>query len=181
MNFSKLIKSIFLIFLTLLFSGCIHSVNKQGLVMSLSESSLSSSLEKKFPIKKDFILGKIAIENPKVSLPKHSGKIKIGIDLSLSSLFTPTQKGSFFISGIPSFKKENQSIYLKEIKIEEIKYGQIRLGDTVTKTFLSIFEPMVNDVFKNYPIYTIPKDSFQGTFVKNLKIEDSQLLVTYGL
>lgn len=164
-----------------LFTGCIHSVNKEGLVMSLSQETLSSSFEKKFPIKKDFFIGKLSINNPKVELPKNSQKIKIGIDLSLSSLFTPEQKGSFFISGIPSFKKENHSIYLKDIKIEEIKYAEIKLGDSVTRTFLSVFEPMINDVFKNYPVYTIPKDSFQGSFVKNIKVEDSLLLVTYGL
>lgn len=169
--------SIFII----LFTGCIHSVNKQGLVMSISETTLSTSFKKKFPIKKDFFIGNLSINNPKVELPKNSQKIKIGIDLSLSTLFTPAQEGSFFISGVPMFKKENRSIYLKDIKIEEIKYAQIKLNNSATKNFLTIFEPMINEVFKNYPVYTISKDSFQGTFVKNLKIEDSQLLVTYGL
>lgn len=174
-------KALVLVIFTLFFSGCIHSVNKQGLVMSISESKLSSSFQDSFPIKKDFILGKLAIDNPKVKLPKNTNKIQVGIDLKLSSLFTPTQKGSFEISGIPSFKKENRGIYLKDIKIENISYGSIKLGDTFTQSFLTIFEPMVNEVFKDHPIYTIKRDSFQGTFVKNIKIEDSELLVTYGL
>jgi hypothetical protein len=55
------------------------------------------------------------------------------------------------------------------------------IGNTFSKTFLTSLQPMVNEIFKKSPIYRIPKESFQGSFVKHISIEDKKLLITYGL
>lgn len=167
-----------LVFLT---SGCVHKIDKQGLTLAVSEDSLNESISESFPINEDFIFGSVKIENPKLSIPKNSQRIQAKINMQLSTFLTPTQKGSFSLSGAPYFDKKSASIFLKEIKIEELTFASFKMGKTFSNTFLKTLEPMIEKAFKEYPIYKIPKDSFQGSFVKDIKIEDTKLLVTYGI
>ena len=178
--FKKLIYIFSSITLLFLFTGCVHQIDKKGLTLSLSESELTSSFEDSFPINKDFIFGSIKIDNPKIDIPKASKKIKAGINLEFATMFTETQYGSFLISGEPYFNKEEASIYLQNVHIENFRFAELKLGDTFSKTFLKSLEPMVNQLFKKYPIYKIPEDSFHGAFVKDIQIKEEKLLVTYG-
>ena len=41
--------------------------------------------------------------------------------------------------------------------------------------------PVFNNIFTTMPIYKIDKTSFKGSFVKDVKIVDSELFVTFGL
>ena len=178
----KNFKSILFLFIfSFLFTGCIHQLDKQGLTLSLSETQLSQSFENSFPLKKDFVFGSISIDSPKIAIPKDSKRIKAGIDLDFKTMFTQKIAGKFSISGEPLFDKQSKAIFLQNVKIENLKFANLKLGDAFSKTFLSSLNPMVNQIFKKYPIYKIPNESFQGSFVKDIKIEDSKLLITYGI
>ena len=182
MQFYKKLYYIFSsIFLLFVLTACVHQIDKQGLTVSITPKELSQSFDNSFPINKDFIFGSIKIDNPKIEIPKNSKRINAGITLDFATMFTETQYGNFSISGEPLFNKKESSIYLQNIKIDNFKFAELRLGDEFTKTFLKSLEPMVNQLFKKYPIYKISKDSFQGNFVKNIQVKDSELLVTYGL
>lgn len=181
MNLIKKSKYLVILLLALVFSGCIHNLNNQGLVISLSEEELSDSFKSSFPQKKDFVFGTIVIEEPIITMPENSQRITASINLDFQTMFTQEIVGDFIISGEPLFNKESASIFLQNVKIENLKFSKLKLGDAFSKTFLSSLSPMVNKVFEQYPIYTIPKDTFQGRFVKNVKIEDSKLLITYGI
>lgn len=182
MSFYKNIKYIFSsIFLIFLFTGCIHQIDKQGLTLSITGNELSQSFDDSFPINKDFIFGNIKIDNPRIKIPKNSKRINAGINLDFTTMFTKTQYGNFSISGEPYFNKKEASIYLQNVTIDKFKFAELKFGDTFTKTFLKSLEPMINQLFKKYPIYKIPKDSFQGSFVKDIQVKDSKLQVTYGL
>lgn len=177
-KFSYLFSSLFLI---LFFSGCIHQINKEGLIVSLTQEELSQSFNESFPLKKDFIFGTIAIDNPTINILKDSQRVHAGINLDFQTMFTQKIAGNFIISGEPIFDKESASIFLQNVKIEEFKFMKLRLGNSFSETFLDSLNPMMNQVFEKYPIYIIPKESFQGNFVKDIKIEDSLLLITYGI
>ena len=181
MHFYKIFKQIFFSITSLfLFTACVHQIDKKGLTLSLSENELTKSFDDSFPINKDFIFGNIKIDNPKIDIPKESKRVKAGINLEFATMFTKTQYGNFMISGEPYFNKEEASIYLQNVEIENFRFAELKLGNTFSKTFLKSLEPMVNQLFKNYPIYKIPKESFQGTFVKDIQIKEEKLLVTYG-
>lgn len=167
--------------LTLFSTGCVHKIDKQGLTLNISESQLNSSFDDSFPIKNDFVFGTIEINSPKITIPKGTNRINANINMNLSTFLTKTQYGTFTISGYPYFEKKTSSIFLKDVKIDNFSFAQLQMGKGFSQTFLKAFEPMVNQAFKKFPIYKIPKDSFQGSFVKNIKIEESQLLVTYGI
>ncbi|WP_072679632.1 DUF1439 domain-containing protein [Arcobacter sp. LA11] len=182
MNFHKklqyLLSSIlFLFFLT----GCVHKIDKQGLTVSITPNELTQSFDDSFPINKDFIFGNIKIDNPTIEIPKNSKRINADINLAFATMFTEIQYGNFSISGKPLFDKKESSVYLQNVKIDNFKFAELKLGNEFTKTFLKSLNPMVNQLFRKYPIYKIPKESFQGSFVKDIQIKDSQLLVTYGL
>lgn len=175
--FLKLFTSIVLVFL---FSGCVHKIDKQGLTLSISEDSLNSSIKDSFPKEENFIFGSIKVFNPNLEITNSSQRVKATLNMQLKTLFTPTQNGTFTLSGTPYFVNKDKSIFLKEIKIEELNFAKYKMGKTFSNTFLKALEPMINKAFEEMPIYKIPKDSFHGSFVKSMKIENSELLVTYG-
>lgn len=55
------------------------------------------------------------------------------------------------------------------------------MSEDFTQNFRVSIEPIINEIFKKYPIYKIPDDAILGSFIKEMKINDSNLLVTYGL
>lgn len=182
MYFYKNLKiMIFFIISSFLFTGCLPQVNKDGLTVSLNSKQLSASFDDSFPQKKDFVFGTILIEEPIITIPKNSQRIMASINLDFKTMFTQKIVGDFIISGEPLFDKKSSSIFLKNVKIENLKFTKLKLGDAFSKTFLTSLSPMVNSVFEQYPIYKIPENSFQGRFVKNINIEDSRLLITYGI
>ncbi len=182
MSFNKKIHYLFSsLFLILFFAGCVHKVDKQGLTLGLTPSELSESFNDSFPLKKDFVFGSIVIDNPNIDIPKNSQRITAGINLDFQTMFTEKVEGNFIISGKPIFDKKSASIFLQNVKIEKFKFAKLKLGNSFYKTFLDSLNPMINQVFEKYPIYTIPEKSFQGSFVKDVKIENSKLLITYGI
>ncbi len=182
MNFNRYLKLIVLFSISFfLFTACSSQVNKEGIVVSLSQNQLSESFKHSFPQKKDFVFGTIVIEEPIITIPKNSKRITASINLDFKTMFTQEIIGDFTISGEPLFDKKTTSIYLKDVKIENLQFTRLNLGEAFSNTFLNSLSPMLNNVLEQYPIYTIPKNSFQGRFVKNVKIENSKLLITYGI
>ncbi len=171
----------FYIFLLSIFflTGCTSKTN-QGFVFSLSETELNSSLQDSFPLEEDFIFGKIVIDTPKITMKRNDKRMKIAIALNLSTLFTPNQKGSFSLWGVPKFNPKNRSIYLKEIEIETLSFSNMKLNKNLSNTFLKALNPMLNKAFEEFPIYTIPNDSFHRNRVKDIILDNGKLLITYG-
>lgn len=170
-----------LLTLILFINGCVHQVNKEGLTLSLDESQLSESFKDKFPIKQEFVFGKVEINKPLIDIPKNSKRINTKIALRFTTMFTNALSGNFSISGEPFFDKKEASIYLQNIKIENFALSNFKIDDKFSKTFLITLKPMIDKVFKKFPIYRIPKESFHGNFIKNIKIKEEKLLITYGI
>ncbi len=169
-----------ILLITFFFVGCANKTNTPSFVFSLSEAELNDSLQSSFPLEEDFIFGKLVVDTPKITMKKASKRMNIAVDLNLSTLFTPKQKGSFALSGIPKFNAKNRSIYLKEITIHTLSFSNMKLNKQLSNTFLKALNPMVNKAFEEFPIYTIPNDSFHRNRVKNIILEDGKLSITYG-
>lgn len=176
---TALILKAFLI--VLLFSGCVHNVSKEGLVLQVTEYELSQSFRKSFPFEKDLVFGSLILNKPTITMHKTKNRVKVGITLGLKTLFTNPIKGAFVISGEPEFRKDVSSIYLKNVKLENFHFGKLKMSDQFTNTFLVTMTPLINKIFNQYPIYTVPEDSILGSFIKDIKIGNSKLLVTYGI
>lgn len=180
MTIFKKTQLLFIVLLIVVFSGCIKKLGTDGLTLKIEESQLNNN-SKKFPIKRSFIVANVEIEQPHVFIKENTNKIAAQVDIKLAAIFLPKTEGSLQISGNPYFNKEDSAIYLKDVEIENLELTNTNLGKTFSKTLLSSFSPVIDEIFKTMPIYKIKEDSWKGSFVKDVKIEDSELLVTFGL
>jgi hypothetical protein len=62
-----------------------------------------------------------------------------------------------------------------------LKFTNIEIDKNFVNTLVSNTKPVIDDIFNTIPIYEVDKSSFKGSLIKDIKIEDSQLLVTFGL
>ena len=172
----NLLLALLLVFLT----GCIKKLDTDGLTLKIDESELNKS-SKEFPMKKNFVFANIQLEKPYIFIKDGTNRINAKIDISLSTVFMPSSFGTFALSGKPYFDKEKKAIFLEDVNIEELEFSNLDLSKNFTNMIMSNMKPVIDNIFTNIPIYEIDKSSFKGSFVKDVKIENSELLVTFGL
>jgi hypothetical protein len=165
--------------LILLFSGCIKKFDTDGLTLKIDESELNKTSEY-FPIKQDFVFANIDIKQPNIFI-SNTNRLNANMNINLSTIFIPSAAGTFTLSGNPYFDKEKSAIFLKDIQIEELRFSNMNIDKNLTNLLFTNMKPVIDSIFSNIPVYTIDKSSFKGSFVKDVKIEDSELLVTFGL
>lgn len=148
------------------------------MTLKIEESELNSSF-RDFPMERNFVFANVNINQPNLKIT--NDRLNALVDVDFSAIFIPKDKGIFELSGIPYFDKEKSAIFLRDVKIENIKFANIALDKNFTNLFVSNMNPVFNNIFTTMPIYKIDKTSFKGSFVKDVKIVDSELLVTFGL
>jgi hypothetical protein len=165
--------------LILLFSGCVKKLDTNGLTLKIEESELNKPSEY-FPIKQDFVFANIDIKQPNIFI-SNTNRLNANMNINLSTIFIPSANGTFTLSGNPYFDKEKSAIFLRDIQVEELKFSNMNIDKNLADMVFSNMKPVIDTIFSNMPIYKIDKSSFKGSFVKDVKIEDSELLVTFGL
>jgi len=171
---------LFILSLIVLFSGCVRNIDSDGLTLKVDEKELNSSTSKDFPIEKSFVIANVEVNKPNIFI-KEEDRISASLDMVLNMVFLPTSKGSIEISGKPYFDKEKSAIFLKHVEVDELNFTNKDVSRVINKTLFSSLKPLVDEIFKTMPIYTIPKNSFRGSFVKDIKVQNKELLVTFGL
>ncbi len=168
------------LFTTLLFTGCIQNISPNGLTVRVPASTVTSSLEKQFPIKQSLQYGDVELSNPKALLTRGSNRVVTGTSIGFSSALIPKQTGKLYVSGIPSFDAQTGNIYLKEPMIDKLEFNGYKLSDYLQGPLKSAIIPIINELFRTTPIYTVNRSSLQGSFVKNVVVDNGELLVTFG-
>lgn len=180
MHTYKKIQLLALFTFLILLTGCIKKLDSDGLTFKIDESELNKT-SKEFPIKKDFIFANVEVEKPNIFIKKGTNRLNATIDMNFSAIFMPHANSSVAISGVPFFNKTNSSIYLKDIQIEKVNLSNLDINKDFSNIIITNMKPVIDNIFTNIPIYQVDKSSFKGSFVKDVKIEDSELLVTFGL
>ncbi|RUM67721.1 MAG: hypothetical protein DSZ05_02155 [Sulfurospirillum sp.] len=170
-----------LLLLTLLFTGCIKDINPSGMTIVIPASRLTQSLQRQFPVTQNTDYGKVTLKNPKALLQKGSDRITAGATVLFSNSLIPQQQGSVYVSGKPYFDAKTGSIYLNDPNIEKLDINGYKLGNFLNGSVANQLKPLINEVFRQIPIYKMDRNSIQGSFVKNVRVEDGNLLVTFGL
>jgi len=178
--YKKILILVMLCFVVL-FSGCVKNLDTNGLTLKLDESELNKSASDKFPIRKSFLVANVEIDKPNIYIKENTNKIAASLDMSLAAILMPKTKGSIQVSGSPYFDKKNSYIYLRDVSIEKINFSNANTAQKIPTALLSSLGPLIDEIFKKVPIYKIKKDSWKGSFVKDMKVENSELLVTFGL
>ena len=174
----KILQSLIIFILVFTFSGCIKKFDGDELTLKIEESELNSSF-KDFPMERNFVFANVNINQPTLKIT--NDRLNALVDVDFSAIFIPKDRGVFELSGVPYFDKEKSAIFLKDVKIENLKFANLELDRNFMNLFVSNMNPVFNTLFTTMPIYKIDKSSFKGSFVKDVKIVDSELLVTFGL
>lgn len=170
-----------LIGLGVLLSGCIKDINPNGMTMAIPASRITQTLQQQFPITQNTEYGKVTLKNPKALLQKGSDRITAGATVLFSNSLIPSQQGSVYISGKPYFDAKSGAVYLREPSVEKLDFNGYHLGNLLKGSTTELVKPILDDIFQKIPIYRIQRNSIQGSFVKNVRVEDGSLLVTFGL
>ncbi len=176
----KYIASLFL-FASLALTGCIKDINPSGMTIAIPASQITESLQKEFPFEQKTKYGKVVLKDPKALLEKGSDKITAGTTVLFSNALIPEQKASVYISGKPYFDAASGNIYLNEPSIEKLEANGYQLTNLLKGSIKSAVTPVINEFFRNFPIYKVNRSSVKGSLVKNVRVEDGALLLTLGL
>jgi len=174
------IKLVILLF-SLFFTGCVHSINQQGLTIKIPASQITQSLEQQFPIAQNFQYGKVTLANPKALLHAGSDRIQAGTTIGFSNALIPEQRGTLLISGKPIFDAKSGAIYLTQPSIDRLEFNGYKLSSYIQGPLKDAIMPLINEVFRSRPIYRLNQNSIQSMFVNNIRVSNGELLVTFGL
>ncbi|HIP46874.1 MAG TPA: DUF1439 domain-containing protein [Campylobacterales bacterium] len=166
---------------TLLLTGCVQNISPNGLTVRIPASTVTSALEQQFPIKQSFAYGDVELSNPKALLTRGSNRVMTGTSIGFSNALFPMQRGSLYVSGIPYFDAQNGAVYLREPMIDKLEFNGYKLSSFLQGPLQNALIPIINEVFRNTPIYRVNRSSLQGSFVKNVVVDNGELLVTFGL
>jgi hypothetical protein len=172
---------LFLLISLLFFTGCIHSIDPQGLTIKVPASQITQSLEQQFPVSQDFQYGKVTLQNPKALLHAGSDRVQAGTTLSFANALIPTQSGSLMVSGKPIFDAKTGAVYLTQPSIDRLEFNGYKLASFMQGPLKDAIMPLINEVFRTHPIYRVNKNSLQSAFIKNIRVSNGELLISFGL
>jgi len=171
-----------LLLLSILFlTGCIHSIDPQGLTIRVPASQITQSLEQQFPVSQNFQYGKVTLQNPKALLHSGSDRVQAGTTIGFSNALIPMQRGTLMLSGKPIFNAQTGAIYLTEPNIDRLEFNGYKLASFMQGPLKDAIMPIINEVFRTHPIYRLNQNSIQSMFVKGIRVNNGELLVTFGL
>ena len=176
----RILQTLVIFILVFTFSGCIKKFDGDGLTLKVHESELNN-FSQEFPIRQDFVVANMELQKPHLFIKDGTNRLSANLNLNISAIFMPNSNGTLTFSGIPYFDKEKSAIYLKDIELDELKMTNLNIDKTILDNVVANTKPIVDNIFNTIPVYKIDKSSFKGSFVKDVKIEDSELLVTFGL
>lgn len=166
---------------SLLLTGCIQNISENGLTIRVPASSVTSALEQQFPIRQSFQYGDVELANPKALLTRGSNRVVTGTSIGFSNALIPKQSGALYVSGVPFFDAQSGAVYLREPMIDKLEFNGYKLSDYLQGPLKQALIPIINEVFRQTPIYKVNRSSLQGSFVKNVVVDNGELLVTFGL
>ena len=180
MYIPKKLQILLVLFSLLFFTACVKNLDSNGLTLKIEESELNN-FSQEFPINQDFVFANVQLQKPHIFVKDGTNRLAASINMSFSTIFLPSSDGTFSISGTPYFDRENSAIYLKNIQMEDLKLTNVTIDKNIVNALVVNTKPIIDNVFNTIPIYKIDKSSFKGSFINDIKIEDSELLVTFGL
>ena len=180
MYIPKKLQILLVLFSLLFFTACVKKLDSNGLTLKIEESELNN-FSQEFPINQDFVFANVQLQKPHIFVKDGTNRLAASINMSFSTIFLPSSDGTFSISGTPYFDRENSAIYLKNIQMEDLKLTNVTIDKNIVNALVVNTKPIIDNVFNTIPIYKIDKSSFKGSFINDIKIENSELLVTFGL
>ena len=170
------------LFAILFSTGCsIKQISPAGMTVSVPASKITESLQREFPVKQKTAYGTVTLSDPKAFIQKGSDRLTAGATVQFSNPLIAEQKGSVYVSGKPRFDANSGNIYLDAPKIEKLDFNGYSLGAFVTPEIMRQVQPYIDMLFQRIPVYRLNRNTLRNSFVKDVKVADGNLLVTFGI
>ncbi len=149
--------------------SCDFLANK---TIRVPKSVIESKAKEKFPITKNFLVGKITVKNPKISFKDN--RIYIATDYD-ASLMADRTEGIIELNSEIKFDEKTNQLYLVDMQVEKIldKNGKDMLTTPVAKSM----KTLITNYLETNPVYKYEQDDKKKIKVKNMFIKNGKLFV----
>ena len=149
--------------------SCDFLANK---TIRVPNSVIESKMKEKFPITKNFLVGKITVKNPKISFKDN--RIYLTTDYD-ASLLADRSEGVIELNSEIKFDEKTEQLYLVDMQVERIldKNGK----DVVTTPAAKSMKAIIANYLETNPVYKYESDGKKKVKVKNMFIKNGKLFV----
>ena len=138
--------------------------------LRVPDSMITKELNKKFPIEKNFLLGKVGLKSPVMSFAGDRLYFTADYDVSL---LAGKAKGSIFLNSQVKFDPKTNKVYLVDLDVTKVtdEKGN-KIDDSVMAKSL---KALISNYLETNEVYTYDDD--KKVKVKNMFIKDGKLFV----
>ena len=149
--------------------SCDFLANK---TIRVPNSVIESKMKEKFPITKNFLVGKITVKNPKLSFKDN--RIYLTTDYN-ASLLADRSEGVIELNSEIKFDEKTEQLYLVDMQVERIldKNGK----DVVATPAARSMKAIITNYLETNPVYKYEQDDKKKVKVKNMFIKNGKLFV----
>jgi hypothetical protein len=149
--------------------SCDFLANK---TIRVPNSVIEAKTKEKFPITKNFLVGKITVKNPKISFKDN--RIYLTTDYD-ASLLADRSEGVIELNSEIKFDEKTEQLYLVDMQVERIldKNGK----DVVATPAARSMKAIITNYLETNPVYKYEQDDKKKVKVKNMFIKNGKLFV----
>lgn len=139
-------------------------------ILRVPDSMITKELNKKFPIEKNFLLGKVGLKSPVMSFAGDRLYFTADYDVSL---LAGKAKGKVFLNSQVKFDPKTNKVYLVDLDVTKVtdEKGN-KIDDSVMAKSL---KALISNYLETNEVYTYDDD--KKVKVKNMFIKDGKLFV----
>ena len=150
--------------------SCDFLANK---TIRVPKSVIESKAKEKFPITKNFLVGKITVKNPKISFKDDRIYIETDYD---ASLLANRSEGVIGLNSEIKFDQKTSQLYLVDLQVDKIldKNGKDMISTPAAKSL----KALVSNYLETKPVYKYDQEGKKKKVkVKNMFIKNGKLFV----
>ena len=150
--------------------SCDFLANK---TLRVPNSVIESKMKEKFPITKNFLVGKITVKNPKISFKDN--RIYLITDYD-ASLLADRSEGVIGLNSEIKFDQKTSQLYLVDLQVDKIldKNGKDMISTPAAKSL----KALVSNYLETNPVYKYDQEGKKKKVkVKNIFIKNGKLFV----
>ncbi len=175
-------KIYFLLILPLVFAiSCVRQESLTSYSVEITPNMIDNYLKKEFPIEKKLKIGKLILKDPEAQIEQKEDKVKLGTTIVLKLPFVSKQTGKVYISGKVAFNQKTKELYLVNPSIEKLVLNNSNILKYLPSEGKQMISDVVKEVLSQVAIYKVDDKSITGKLVKDIKIQNGKLLITFGL
>ena len=165
------LKTLFLMLIMMF--GVISCDFLENKTLRVPNSIIESKAKEKFPITKNFLVGKITVKNPKISFKDNRIYIETDYD---ASLLANRSEGVIGLNSEIKFDQKTSQLYLVDLQVDKIldKNGKDMISTPAAKSL----KALVSNYLETNPVYKYDQEGKKKKVkVKNMFIKNGKLFV----